>query len=154
MTDLVLRDAAAADLDALVRLEDRVFPGDRLDRRAFRYALGSPTIDMRVAYADGAMLGYVQIQRRRGARVARLTSVAVSPEAHGQGVGRRLVSSAEALARENGCTALRLEVRADNARARGLYERAGYALFASVPDYYEDGEAALRFEKALAAPPS
>lgn len=153
MSGLVLREPAARDLDALVQLEERVFPGDRLDRRAFRYAIGSPTIDMRVADAGDAMLGYVQVQRRRGARVARLTSVAVSPDANGRGVGRRLVETAEALARENGCTALRLEVRADNARARSLYERAGYTLFATVPDYYEDGEAALRFEKPLCAPP-
>ena len=48
-----------------------------------------------------------------------------------------------------GCDRLRLEVRADNEAAIGLYERRGYARFAETPDYYEDGEAAFRFEKAL-----
>ena len=149
MTDLTIREAAAADLDSLVRLEDEVFPGDRLDRRAFRHGMRSPTIDMRVACRGDAMLGYVQVQRRTGARVARLTSVAVGPEANGRGIGRSLVQVAEAVARERGCTALRLEVRADNDRARGLYERLGYVLLGLVEDYYEDGAAALRFEKRL-----
>lgn len=143
-----IRPAEPRDLDALVRLEEEAFAGDQLDRRAFRHALGSATIDMLVAEADG-MRGYVLIQRRTGSRLARLTSVAVSRDAVGQGLGRRLVEEAERIAREAGCDRMRLEVRADNDRARALYERAGYTLFTRVEDYYEDGEAALRFEKPL-----
>lgn len=44
---------------------------------------------------------------------------------------------------------MRLEAREDNFRALNLYERAGYVRFARVADYYEDGAAALRLEKAL-----
>jgi ribosomal-protein-alanine acetyltransferase len=145
----VIRSAEARDLDDLARLEDAAFPGDRLDRRAFRHALGSATIDMLVAEEGEAFLGYVQLQRRTGSMLARLTSVAVAAEAAGKGVGRELVSAAEDLARKKGCDRIRLEVRADNDRARHLYERAGYRQFACVDEYYEDGEAALRFEKGL-----
>ena len=144
-----IRPAERHDLATLVAIEDAVFPGDRLDRRAFRRALASPTIDMLVTEADGAVLGYVQVQRRSGSTLARLTSVAVAAEAAGRGLGRQLVEAAEAEARRHGCRRMRLEVRADNAGARSLYERTGYRLFAQVEDYYEDGEAALRFEKAL-----
>ena len=145
----MIRPAEARDLDNLVRLEDAAFPGDRLDRRAFRHALGSATIDMLVAEEGGAFLGYVQLQRRTGSALARLTSVAVAAEAAGKGVGRELMSAAEDLARAKGCDRIRLEVRADNDRARQLYTRTGYRQFARVDDYYEDGEAALRFEKSL-----
>lgn len=145
----LLRPAEASDLDALVRLEQEAFPGDRLDRRAFRHALRSPTITMLAAANGSRLLGYVQLQRRRGSRIARLTSLAVSREGAGNGLGRRLVEAAERGARDYGCDRMRLEVRADNEVARRLYERFGYSLFTTVPDYYEDGGAALRFEKAL-----
>lgn len=147
----MIRPAEARDLDELVRVENAVFPGDRLDRRAFRHALTSATIEMLVA-DDGAFLGYVQVQRRTGSPLARLTSVAVAPEAAGRGIGRRLVEAAERTAHDKGCDRMRLEVRADNERARSLYEQTGYRLFARVEDYYEDGEAALRFEKVLSRP--
>jgi ribosomal-protein-alanine N-acetyltransferase len=149
VSGITIRAAGLPDLDGLVRLENEAFAGDQLDRRAFRYALGSATIDMLVAEGGETMLGYVQVQRRTGSNLARLTSVAVAEVGAGQGVGSQLVAAAEALAGRHGCRRMRLEVRADNARARSLYERAGYALFTTVADYYEDGEAALRFEKAL-----
>lgn len=149
---VTIREARDGDLDDLVRLENEAFAGDQLDRRAFRHALRSATIDMLVAEETGPMLGYVQIQRRTGSRLARLTSVAVAEAGTGRGLGAQLVAAAEALAQRAGCTRMRLEVRADNARARRLYERTGYVLFTTVEDYYEDGEAALRFEKALQAP--
>ena len=44
-----------------------------------------------------------------------------------------------------------LEVRADNARAITLYDERGYVKFATIPDYYEDGASALRYEKRLLA---
>lgn len=149
MSALAIRAAEPRDLGGLVALENEAFAGDQLDRRAFRYALQSSTIDMLVAEGGSTMLGYVQIQRRTGSTLARLTSVAVAKAGAGQGIGSKLVAAAEALARKHGCRRMRLEVRADNARARSLYERTGYALFTTVADYYEDGEAALRFEKAL-----
>jgi ribosomal protein S18 acetylase RimI-like enzyme len=44
-------------------------------------------------------------------------------------------------------------VRADNPGAIGLYRKLGYAEFGRYENYYEDGEAALRFEKPLAVRP-
>lgn len=149
MSGAIVRRAGTGDLDGLVRLENEAFTSDQLDRRAFRHALGSPSMDALVAVNGAALLGYALLQRRRGSGVARLTSVAVGPDAHGQGLGRRLVEAAERTAKEVGCRILRLEVRADNKRARALYERLGFGLIDTIEDYYEDGEAALKFEKAL-----
>jgi ribosomal-protein-alanine acetyltransferase len=145
-----LRPAEERDLDGLVRLEQKAFSTDRMERRAFRYALRSPTISMLVAANASGTLGYIHVQRRCNSRIAHLTSIAVSPEASGKGLGRSLVEAAERDAQKHGCNRMRLEVRADNQLARGLYEGLGYRLFTTAADYYEDGEAALRFEKALA----
>lgn len=147
---VAVRPAVPADVPALVALENAAFASDRLDRRALRHAVRSPTILALVA-ADpgGRVLGYCLVQIRRGSGLGWLTSVAVSGDARGRGVGRSLVEAAEGAARAAGRGRVRLEVRADNEAARTLYERAGYRLCGTEPDYYEDGAAALRFEKGL-----
>lgn len=144
-----IRDAAGGDVDALLRLEDEAFPGDRLGRRDMRHAIASPTIISLVAEREGALAGYVFAQIRRGSTLGRLTSVAVDRAAAGRGIGRALVAAAEAAAARAGCDRMRLEVRADNARAARLYEAGGYRVIGEVADYYEDGEAARRYEKRL-----
>ena len=144
-----VRRAAAADLDALLRLEEEAFAADRLDRRAFRHALSSPTVLALASGPVGEPAGYVLVQLRRGSRIARLTSIAVAKSEAGQGLGRALLAAAEREARAAGCDRLRLEVRAGNAAARQLYEGAGYVRFAVVEEYYDDGEAAWRYERAL-----
>ena len=96
------------------------------------------------------MRGYVLLLLHEGTRLARIYSLAVAAEARGDGVATRLVEAAEAQARADGTAAVRLEVREDNAAARGLYERLGYEPFETVPDYYADGEPAVRMEKPLA----
>ncbi|MFE6237405.1 GNAT family N-acetyltransferase [Cellulosimicrobium sp. NPDC057862] len=58
---------------------------------------------------------------------AELVSVWVDPDARGTGVAAALLRSAEALAAELGARALALRVTATNARARRLYEGAGFA---------------------------
>jgi ribosomal protein S18 acetylase RimI-like enzyme len=144
----LVRPARHSDLDALLAIE-AVFPTDRLDRRSFRHALKSPTIDVLVIEAGG-VAGYAMIHHRRGSALARLTSIAVRPDLVRGGLGRRLLGAAEEIARQRGCERLRLEVRADNPRAQHLYEVAGYRRFAIVAEYYEDGRPAWRYEKALA----
>ena len=69
--------------------------------------------------------------------------------ASGLGLGSLVLDAAEADARAHGCTRLRLEVRADNGAGIRLYERRGYLRFAVIPDYYEDGMEAWRYEKSL-----
>ncbi|HEX8166162.1 MAG TPA: GNAT family N-acetyltransferase [Beijerinckiaceae bacterium] len=143
-----IREARPDDLDALLAVED-VFPTDRLGRRNFRHAVRSATTDLIVAEDEAGAAGYALVQRRRNSKVAHLSSIAVGPGAAGRGLGRALLEAAEARARANGCTRLRLEVRTDNGPAQKLYGRAGYRRLETVPDYYEDGAAAWRYEKDL-----
>lgn len=144
-----VREARPGDVDALLAIE-AVFPTDRLERRNFRHAVRSPTIDLLVAEGGGGgVLGYALVQRRTNSRIGHLNSIAVGPGAAGKGLGRALLEAAEAAARRKGCTVLRLEVRPENRAAQKLYETSGYRRFAVAEDYYEDGAAAWRYEKAL-----
>jgi ribosomal-protein-alanine N-acetyltransferase len=132
------RAARAADLPDLLALEAR-FPGDRLSARQFRHHLDNPRARLRVLPGAGSLLGYHLVLTRAGSRWGRLYSLVVDPAARGRGLGRILLTDAEAQARRAGCRGLRLEVRQDNAAANALYAAAGYRRVAALPDYYEDG---------------
>jgi ribosomal protein S18 acetylase RimI-like enzyme len=60
-----------------------------------------------------------------------------------------MLAACEAEAARRGAESLILEVRADNARAIALYQERDYVKFDTIPDYYEDGTSALRYEKRL-----
>ena len=165
-TCIVIRRAKAADIPALLAIEEQSFATDRMTRRNFRYAIlkakgvvlvadcqvgncqsgGHPPGDGRRPVAYG-VLGF-----HAGTSLARLTSFAVEPGNRGRGIARRLLSALEDAAAAHGCAGLRLEVRADNAAAIALYTAAGYRRFAVYPAYYEDDMAALRLEKPLQTP--
>ncbi len=147
---VTIRPARPEDLDALVALEAAAFATDRAERRAIRHAIGSPSISLLVALDDAVLVGAATIERRRGSRRARLSSIAVAPSRAGTGLGRVLLAAAEAEALARECDRLRLEVREDNGAGIRLYERSGYRRFETVPDYYEDGTTAWRYEKPLA----
>ncbi|MEO5365608.1 MAG: GNAT family N-acetyltransferase [Magnetococcus sp. WYHC-3] len=146
-----IRWAQPGDLDALVRLEQVCFSGDRLSRRSFRHLLRHGHALILVASCESGLAGYTLLLLRRGLSHGRIYSLAVDPAWRGGGVGRRLLDALETEARSRNLAALRLEVRADNDAALGLYRAAGYGLLGHRPDYYADHCAAWRMEKPLTA---
>jgi len=143
------RPAIASDVDALAALERELFESDRISRVSFRRLVRRSSAAIVVARSDAALAGYCLLLFRERTRVARLYSLAVAAAFAGIGLGRALLEQAEDVAARRGCGELRLEVRRDNLKARALYEKAGYTLFGQRDSYYSDGEAALRFRKAL-----
>jgi ribosomal protein S18 acetylase RimI-like enzyme len=147
--DLLIRRAARADLDHLLRIEERAFAIDRIPRRGFRRFLASPSSLLLVAVRERTPVGYALVLFRANARVARLYSIATAPEASGRGIGGALLAAAEKAAVARKRTVLRLEVHEKNAAAIAHYRKAGYAMFGRHSDYYADRGDALRFEKRL-----
>lgn len=68
---------------------------------------------------------------------AELLTIAVIPDARGQGVGAALLKDFETQASKQGATDFFLEVAADNKAAIGLYTKAGYQQCGLRKDYYE-----------------
>jgi ribosomal-protein-alanine N-acetyltransferase len=67
-----------------------------------------------------------------------LELVLVPPPSRRRGIGRALVRSILAWARDAGATELWLEVRHSNERAIRLYERCGFVFAGRRPGYYVD----------------
>jgi [ribosomal protein S18]-alanine N-acetyltransferase len=149
-SDFRIRPAAPRDIDDLMRIEERVFPTDRIPRRGFRRFLASPSSALMVATHDGTIAGYALVLFRANSGVARLYSIAVAPHARRRGIGVALLAAVEKVARARRCAVLRLEVHEKNAAAIARYRKAGYALFGRHAAYYADRGHALRFEKPLA----
>lgn len=145
-----VRTAKRSDVDALVELEQKVFDTDRLSRRSLVRFLQSPSAVVMVAVAqDGRLAGTAIVLFRRGAKVARLYSIAVAPDLGGRGVGSMLLAAAEDAACSRGAIAIRLEVHVTNHAAISRYRKSGYQERGRSARYYEDGGDALRFEKPL-----
>ena len=148
--DSAIRLATPGDIAALVAIENASFPGNRLDRRRFRYLLTQAN-SVTFVDVDGAVLrGYILMLLRTGFRGARIYSVATHPAHVGCGVAARLLTAGEHWAAAHGCVEVRLEVRTDNAASLALFRKRGYVVFGRYGAYYHDGMDALRLRRTLA----
>lgn len=78
------------------------------------------------AEAIGLCVGFFGFSTFNAMPLLNIHDLAVVPNRRGSGVGRALLTAAEAHARNVGCCKLTLEVLEKNHTARGLYERFGF----------------------------
>ena len=145
---MTIQPATLGDLDAIEALEAAAFTGDRLSRRSLRAFVRAAHRPLIVARFGERVAGYALISMRRGGRAARIYSLAVDPAQGRRGVGRALLQACERYARAHGCdrAAARGALRQFARRSRSTKKWA-FATFGHHDGYYEDGAAALRFEK-------
>ncbi len=150
---MFLRDASTADLPSILLIEHSCFPlGVAFGPAQVRRLLRNPRAYCRVAQGAGArgtssdIAGWAVglIRRHRHSKSARLYTLAIDPDCQGQGVGRLLVEDQLAHFRAEGASRVYLEVRSDNTRAIGLYEKLGFKIVRKLPKYYEDGRDGVR----------
>lgn len=144
-----IRPATLSDLAPLVALENACFVTDRLSRRSFRHWLSGQHSLLLVAEYNEQLAGYILIIHHPGTRLARIYSLAVSPDMRGLGIAEALILAGEQAAREAGHLYLRLEVNVDNRPAIRLYEKLAYRKFGLYRDYYQDHSDALRYQKRI-----
>jgi ribosomal-protein-alanine N-acetyltransferase len=69
--------------------------------------------------------------------------VGVIPSHRGKGIARHLMALITDWAKQQGSTAMMLEVKVDNLEAIGLYESLGYSKLNTRKDYFGSGLDAL-----------
>jgi ribosomal-protein-alanine acetyltransferase len=144
-----IRQVRSADLEALVKMENRCFETDRLSRRSFKHWIAAEHCAFLVAETAGKLAGYILTIYHPGTQLGRIYSLAVAPELRGRGIAKMLMNAGEQAAVDDGCLYLRLEVSVDNNAAIGLYESLGFLRFGVHRDYYEDHKDALRLQKCI-----
>lgn len=125
------------DLAHVVVLEQELFPVDAWSAEQFWGELAQPSRHYCVAETEGEIIGYGGIMAI-GA-TADLQTIAIAGQAQGTGTGRRLLETLIAIAVDQGCTEMLLEVRSDNAAAQRLYLARGFEVIANRRDYYGPG---------------
>ncbi len=141
MTDLTFRDATADDVPAVVDLVESAYRGEssragwtteadllqgrRTDAEGIAAVVAAPRSVLLLAERDGILVGCCELRRTGSA--AYFGTFAVSPLAQGGGIGRTLLTraDAEAVARW-GSDALEMTVIAQRADLIAWYERLGF----------------------------
>jgi len=142
MNDLAIRAATTADAPALLALSQRMANFDlppwrtpaeitEADGSAMVTALsgGDPDSEVFIAERHGAVAGCLHLVVTAdffGRAHAHISVIATSEAAEGSGVGRALIAFADNWARQRRLPIITLNVFATNARARRLYEQAGF----------------------------
>ena len=94
--------------------------------------------------SDGTIVGVAMVtlctELLSDSPSAHLEAIVVAGDAEGRGVAKALLQAAEAAACERGALSMSLHVFASNARARRVYERAGYdeELIRCIKPFTED----------------
>ena len=135
---MTLRTMSADDMPGVMALEEELFPEDAWTPAMFASEVAESP-DRRlylVAESGGDLIGYAGILFTGGPEADVLT-LAVHPGHWGNGTGTALLQALldEAVARR--CVEVFLEVRADNPRARRLYERHGFTEIGVRRGYYQ-----------------
>ena len=133
----------AAELERALALRERVFCGEQgVDPAADRDGLDGEALQF-VALEDGRVLGTCRVLISDG--IGRLGRMAVEPSARGRGLGALLLDEAERATLAAGVGNMRLHAQA---RAIGLYGRAGYAQVGEP--FVEEGIDHVTMERSLA----
>jgi ribosomal protein S18 acetylase RimI-like enzyme len=77
--------------------------------------------------------------------------IAVDPAIHGAGIGRQLMAHCEAAITAEGGRLIVVETssREDYGPTRAFYDRLGYRVQATIPEYYAPGDALVVYTKFL-----
>jgi ribosomal-protein-alanine N-acetyltransferase len=154
-----LRPMVVADLVDVIALEHELFPDDPWSPEMFANEMTQPpqTRLYLLAEADGGdggvprseivsggglagvpvMAGYAGMMFIPGGTQADVLTIAVREAYWGEGIGSALLNALLTAASERGCTEVFLEVRADNPRAHGLYQRRGFEEIGLRRGYYQ-----------------
>ncbi len=128
-------------IEQVAELEQQLFPVDAWSVEEFWAELAQATRYYFLAMDGSSVLGYAGLFAL--SPDADIQTIAVSPRAQGQGIGRLLLEELidQALARK--CAQLVLEVRSDNDAALSMYTRRGFEQINIRRDYYAPGVDAL-----------
>lgn len=139
MTDVIFRDAARADLPAVIALLADDVLGKARDftevddayEKAFADIDADPRNHLVVADAGGELVGCMQITYipglgRHGAERSLIESVRVRSDQRGRGLGREMMTWAIDQARQRGCALVQLTTDKTRADAHRFYRNLGF----------------------------
>ena len=144
---LVIEPMRRRDLKAVMPIEEGAYPTS-WSRRVFEGELEHVRSGSRyyvVARDRRTVVGYagLWIVTDPAGDQAHITNIVVTPERRREGIASELMLHLAGHARERGCVAWTLEVRASSTGAQEMYRRFGFAPAGVRKRYYDNVEDAL-----------
>ena len=138
---LLVRNLAEQDLDTVLVLAADSLEAPHWNRRDYqRILLAEPSDRLLrcglVADNDGKVAGFAVASWLRQEAAAEVEGLFVEENCRRQGVGSALIGACMAWAAKAGASRVRLEVRASNTAAHGLYRRYGFSTAGVRRAYY------------------
>lgn len=142
MNPIITRSATVEDLDTLLQFEQGIVAAERpfdptlkpgeIHYYDLKALISSPEAEVIVALSGEEIVGsgYAQIREAKDylqhERFAYLGFMYVKPDFRGQGVNQKVLDALTAWIRQQGIAEIRLEVYAENERAKRAYKKAGF----------------------------
>jgi ribosomal-protein-alanine N-acetyltransferase len=140
---ITYRQANAFDLPVFVSLDKELFPYSPWSASQYKEEFSAPTRYFVVGIDEQQnIIGYAGVFAPGGAEADVLT-LGVVPSERGKGIARELMTMITEWAKQQGSSAMMLEVKVDNIEAIGLYESLGYSKLNVRKDYFGAGLDAL-----------
>ncbi|MFH1100686.1 MAG: ribosomal protein S18-alanine N-acetyltransferase [Methanobacteriota archaeon] len=149
-----IRKAVPGDHKQIYLLEKKCFPGAlAYSKQQLKYLLTKAHRTFLVETHNETIRGFIIILYRKGTSIAGLETVNVNPQYQKQGIGKRLLKTAEDEMKKNGIKMVRLEVSPGNRAAIMLYKKEGFQMVSLLKNYYvyphQGSRDALRMTKEL-----
>ncbi|MDX1389162.1 MAG: GNAT family N-acetyltransferase [Acidobacteriota bacterium] len=144
-----MRTAGLEDVDAIVSLRERLWPGSpegehETEVRAILDGTPRSTLPLTliVAEVEGEVVGVVEVGLRSHADgcdpsrpVGFVEGWYILPRHRRKGIGSALISSAESWSREQGCTELASDTRIENDESQRAHEALGFEVVDRCVNY-------------------
>lgn len=143
----MIRSAHAADVQAIVDLEQGTFGAGAWNASQMSADVEAPSRSVLVAEVDGRFVGYAVLAL--AGDVADLMRIAVTEPNRRSGVASALLAALHDAAAQAGAERVLLEVAESNADARAFYAAHGYTEISRRRTYYADGGDALVLARAV-----
>jgi ribosomal-protein-alanine acetyltransferase len=141
---LHIRIATEADLEQIMQIEKACFANDAWSKSNMKSELLAPHTTYVVAEEGHALIGYAGFSKLANSTSSDIQTIAVSESHRGLGIGRSLLESLLAFAKEQKAKEVFLEVREDKPTPQSLYSSLGFEAIDRRENYYQpDGVAAI-----------
>ena len=139
-----IRIATEADLEQIMQIEKACFANDAWSKSNMKSELLAPHTTYVVAEESNSLIGYAGLSKLPTTTSSDIQTIAVSESHRGLGVGRKLMESLLAFAKEQKAKEVFLEVREDKPTPQSLYSSLGFVAIDRRENYYQpDGVAAI-----------
>jgi len=150
----IIRQANEKDLDAIIEIEIKCFPGPiAYSRGQLSYLILHAKSTSFIEVCGGVTRGFVIATYIKRSSLGHIETIDVDPAFAKLGIGLKLLTHAEDDMRKTGKKWSMLEVSEGNKSALRLYKKAGYTVKERIKKYYRYEHAgtrdALRMVKAL-----